>query len=362
MGRLAKQGDGAAQDLFFNALDFGIKVARHFRYKWPVQFNVRTLEVLTGDRKPGEPGQTDVGGLYAYVMLQAYDLSKDRRYLREAEKAARALSGYHFSIAYQMNLTAWGANACLRLFQVTGDAFFREQSEVLLASYFHHTMLWQSRLGFAKNYPIFLGALCLHDSPYMAIYECYESLAGFHEYLSLAGDEIAPSLRLLLTEYIKYTLDRAWFYYPAHLPKEALATDIRNGHIDRALAIPLEDLYADGQPAGQVGQEVYGSGAAFALTTRAYHRLPSAPFLVYSEYPVTEIAQAPDQCVGFTLRGDPGYVSRLRLVPTSRKPLPSVRLRLQTADGETQPDGNLTPEGHREYLLPGGSQVEVRWT
>ena len=112
-----------------------------------------------------------------------------------------------------------------------------------------------------------------------------KSLAGFHEYLSLAGDDIAPSLRLLLTEYIKYTLDRAWFYYPAHLPKEALATEIRNGHIDRHLAIPLEDLYADGQPAGQVGQEVYGSGAAFALTTRAFHRLPDAPFLLYSEYP-----------------------------------------------------------------------------
>ena len=75
LGRLAKRGDAAAQDLFFNALDFAIKVARHFQYRWPVQFNVRTLEVLTGDRKPGEPGQTDVGGLYAYVMLQAYDLS-----------------------------------------------------------------------------------------------------------------------------------------------------------------------------------------------------------------------------------------------------------------------------------------------
>ena len=193
LGRLAKQGDEGAKDLLFQSLDFGIKVAHHFQYRWPIQFNVKTLEVLTATRKPGEPGQTDVGGLYAYLMLQAHDLSGDRRYLREAEKAARALGGYHFSIAYQMNLTAWGANACLRLCQITGDEFFRGQSEVLLASYFHHTMLWQSRLGFAEHYPNFLGALCLHDSPYMAVYECYESLAGFHEHLALAGDDLPDS-------------------------------------------------------------------------------------------------------------------------------------------------------------------------
>ena len=77
---------------------------------------------------------------------------------------------------------------------------------------------------------------------------------------------------------------------------------------------------------------------------------------------MTDIAQAPDQCVGFTLRGDPRFVSRLRLIPTGRKPLPPVRLRVQTAESEAQPGGNETPEGHREFLLPGGSQVEVRWT
>ena len=71
---------------------------------------------------------------------------------------------------------------------------------------------------------------------------------------------------------------------------------------------------------------------------------------------MTDIVQAPDQCVGFTLRGDPRFVGRLRLIPTSRKPLPPVRLRVQTRRGGTQPDGNETPEGHREYCCPAGAR------
>ena len=76
------------------------------------------------------------------------------------------------------------------------------------------------------------------------------------------------------------------------MPEEALATEIRNGHLDRALALPMEDLYANGYPAGAVGQEVYGAGTAFAFVTRAFRRLPRVPFLLYCDYPLAEIRHA----------------------------------------------------------------------
>src|SRR3546814_16338067 len=46
-------------------------------------------------------------------------------------------------------------------------------------------------------------------------------------------------------------------------PAKAIAEKQRenNGHIDRKLSFPPEDLYPDGQPAGPVGQETYGAGA-----------------------------------------------------------------------------------------------------
>jgi hypothetical protein len=339
-------------------MEYGIKVARHFHYVWPVQYKLDTLEVVTGPRSPGEPGQSDVGGLYAYIALHAYEMTGEEHYLKEAEKAIQALKDMEFELEYQANITAWGAGACLRLWKITGEEFYRAQSYVFLASFFHNTLLWESEIANARFYPIFLGVTCLHDGPYMALYECFESYAAFHEYLNWGGDDLPESVRLLLTEYCKYTVSRAWYYYPKELPKEALAVDIRNGHIDRGLAFPLEDLYADGQPAGQVGQEIYGCGAAFAFTTRSYHRLKRAPFALFCEYPLYDLEQFEEPCLSFGVRGAEGAACRARLIPSGRKPLPAVTI--HDAQGNAV-QGRTTEEGHREFTVWVGIRIELRW-
>ena len=48
--------------LFLDSVKFGIKVAQHFKYVWPVQYHLGTLDIINGNRKPGEGGQTDVAG------------------------------------------------------------------------------------------------------------------------------------------------------------------------------------------------------------------------------------------------------------------------------------------------------------
>src|SRR5579883_2573125 len=169
-------------------------------------------------------------------MLQAYEITGDGQYVEEAAKAIKAIDGMLFELEYQANLTAWGANACLRLWAITGDQYYLNQSFMFLASFFHNCIFWESDIGAAAHYPIFLGATCLHDGPYMAMYECFESYAAFHEYLAVANDEIPDSVRLLLTEYCKYTLSRAWFYYPMELPEQDISADVRNGYINRSLS------------------------------------------------------------------------------------------------------------------------------
>ncbi len=357
LGRLALEGDAEAREMFLAGLEFGIKVAHRFHYQWPVQFNVRTLDVITGPRSPGEPGQSDAGGLFAYAAIQAFELTGKNRYLTEAKKAIDVVRNQGFEIGYQTNITAWAANACLRLWRLTGDEFFRDESLVFLASFFHNSLIWESEIGNAKHYPIFLGATCLHDGPYMAMYECFESFASFHEYLCVGGEDLPDSVRLLLSEYCRYALSRAWFYYPQELPKEALATEVRNGHIERALAFPLEDLYGDGQPAGQVGQEIYGSGAAFAFTTRAYHRLKHAAVTLYCEYPVFALEER-EGFVTFQVRGRGGYSCHARLMPTGRTPLPPVKM---IADDGTELTGEITAEGHCAFVVPAGRRIELHF-
>ena len=54
-----------------------------------------------------------MGGIYAYLMLQAFQLTDEKRFLDEARAAIRAAKGMRFELNYQANLTAWGAAACM---------------------------------------------------------------------------------------------------------------------------------------------------------------------------------------------------------------------------------------------------------
>ena len=92
-----------------------------------------------------------------------------------------------FELNYQANLTAWGAAACMRLWRITDDEYYLQQGYVYLASFFHNCVIWESEIAHAANYKVFLGATCLHDAPYMAIFECFDSFAAFEQYLKDSG-------------------------------------------------------------------------------------------------------------------------------------------------------------------------------
>jgi hypothetical protein len=111
----------SARRLFEKSIGFAIKAAHHFKYKWPIQYKVTDFSVITEARGDTELGQTDVGGIYAYVMLVAFELTDDPKFLLEARKAIDAAQGMRFELNYQANLTAWGAAACMRLWRITNE-------------------------------------------------------------------------------------------------------------------------------------------------------------------------------------------------------------------------------------------------
>ncbi|MES2442474.1 MAG: hypothetical protein V4574_06555 [Pseudomonadota bacterium] len=358
LGRLARDGDKQAERLFTASLDYAIRAARHFDYAWPIQFKVDSFDVIVEARNDDGLGQTDVGGLYAYVMLQAFELTDDKRYLDEARAAIAAAKGMRFELNYQANLTAWGAAACLRLWRVTDDAYFLRQSYVYLASFFHNTAIWESEIGQAAHYRNFLGATCLHDAPYMAIYECFDSFAAFERYLKDSGPDLDPAVRMLTSEYCKYALDRAWFYYPDNLPADALATEIRNGHIDRGLSFPLEDLYVGGDPAGQVGQEIYGAGAAFVFASRAFHTVEGAPFRFFCDHFPVNGERTAENGLNFELNGGDACMASLSVIRLPRRTLP--KLSVATAAGDRIRPHRSTKD-RVDYRIPANGRVLLRW-
>lgn len=356
LARLAHGGDAKARELFFASLERGIEAARHFGYKWPIQFKVTDFSVITASRDDEGHGQTDVGGIYAYVMAQAFALSDDSRYLAEARAALEAARGARFELDYQANLSAWGLAACLRLWRATDDAQYLRQSYIFLATFLHNTSIWESQIGHARHYRNFFGATALHDAPYMALFECFDSFAALEECLNLAGPQLDPAAQRLMAEYCKYALDRAWFYYPDALPTEVLAGEQRNGHIARDLSFPLEDLYVDGQPAGQVGQEIYGAGAAAVFATRSFHRFEDAPFVVFCNHFLLAADRPGARALVFKLAGTSDCEALLALLPLPRKPLPALKI---TANGRTL---RARRRGrHREYRLPAGATLSIEW-
>lgn len=356
LARLAQDGDAGARHILFDALERGIEAAHHFKYRWPIQYKIGDFSVITAARDEGGHGQTDVGGIYAYLMLQAFELSEEQRYLDEARAALEASRGARFELNYQANLTAWGAAACLRMWRITGEEEFLRQGYVFLASFFHNNAMWESEIAHARHYRNFLGATALHDAPYMALYECFDSFAAFEVCLRESGPQLEPAVRLLLAEYCKYALDRTWFYYPDALPPEVLADEQRNGHIARDLSFPLEDVYVDGQPAGQVGQEIYGAGAAAVFATRSFHHFKGVPFALFCDSFLLSIDRPSDRALIVKLAGAPECDALLALCALRGKRVPNVRVEL---DGKALRARRR--ERRREYTVPAGARIELTW-
>ena len=360
LANLALDGDEDAKALFLKCVDFGIEAAHHFKYKWPVQYKITDFSVITEAAEADGRGQTDVGGVYAWVMLQAYELTDDKRFLDEARAAIDAAMGLRFNVNYQANLTAWGAAACMRLWRITNQDVYLEQSYVYLGSFFHNCEIWESELELATHYSNFMGVTCLQDAPYMAIYECFDSYAALERYLDDSGPDLEPAARMLIGEYCKYALHRAYYYYPDALPPEAVSPKQRetNGYVDRKLSFPLEDLYPDGQLAGQVGQEVYGAGAAFIFATRAFHPVEDAPFRLYCDLFVRSMERTGDRSLTLTLDGGETCTAGLSVVRLKRHTL--TRTRVTTVDGDVLRP-HTSSDDRVDYRVPANGRLVLTW-
>lgn len=357
--QLALDGEEWARTLFLDSVEYGIRAAHHFDYLWPIQYDVRDFSVITAKRGDETHGQTDVGGFYAYVMLLGFELTGETRFIDEARAAIDAAMGMRFELEYQANLTAWGAAACLRLWRITNIAAYRDQAYVYLASFLHNCEIWKSDIAAAEHYSNFFGATALHDAPYMAMYECFDSFMAFEKLLLDAGPELDPAARMLVSEYCKYVLDRAWYYYPDAVPEEILATEWRNGHVDRNLSFPVEDLYADGQAPGQVGQEVYGAGAAFALAARAFHPVEGEPFRVFVNHLVAACERTGERALSLQLTGGAACQAMVAIVPAGRKPLPACRITLAGGDA-VRP--SLESDERIEFTVPADARLVLTWS
>lgn len=358
LSRLALKGDKVAEQLFLDSLDFAIKVAQHFKYQWPVFYKIDTLEVVKAETAEGKGGEKDVAGIYAHVMLQAWELTKEKRYLNEAESAAKTLQGLGFEIFYQANNTAFSSGALLRLYKITKNELYLELSYMCLAGIFRNVQLWDCNYGYGKNFPKFFSLYPLNDAPYTAVYEEQEVFCAFHDYLKHAEElNILPSVKLLIAEYIRYLVDRAVYYYPTVLPADMLEEKPKIGEVDPKLWIALEDLQDGWLKSGTVGQEVYGAGNAFGILPRHYLQMPDLPFMIYTDYPTSGFNARKGKNISFKILGDERISCRMMLVKTAQKKIPDFEVLIK---GKKEPlKAKPVKNGNLEYAIPGNSIITI---
>ena len=358
LSRLALKGDKLARQLFLDSLEFAIKVARHFNYQWPVFYKMDTLEVIKAETAEGKGGEKDVAGIYAHVMLQAWELTKEKRYLDEAEKAAKTLQGYGFDVFYQANNTAFSSGALLRLYKITKNELYLDLSYMCMAGIFRNVQLWDCNYGYGKHFPKFFSLYPLNDAPYTAVYEEQEVFCALHDYLQHAqGVDILPSLKLLIAEYIRFVIDRAVYYYPTMLPGDMLEIEPKVGELDPKLWIALEDLQDGWLKSGTVGQEVYGAGNAFGILPRHYLSVPGEECMIYVDYPTVGFTAKKGKPINFKILGDARITCRMMLVKTGKKKLPEFTVTLN--DQKEPLKGKPVSGGNIEYLIPGDSTIRI---
>ena len=357
--RLALTGDDNAKRLLLLSMPFAIKVARHFKYHWPIFYNLETLETVRKSVDDRGYGETDVAGIYSHLMLHAFELTGDQQYLQEALRSADTLEEYGFEMAYQLNSTLYGAMALAGLWTRTGKTKYRELSFVCMANFLANCWMWECEYGHGKSYPTFFGLPPLQDGNYIAIYEESESVAAMASYIKGMGKDCPRELDMLLNEYCKYLLHRSWYAFPSELPRKIIAEKTKDGTVNPKIAIPLEDMGGGRYAPGTVGQQVYGAGAPLIFSAFVYHEAAGGDFAVFCDYISRESKATGNRRRGqlrLEIAGSAEMTARIRVVPIKSRRLPKVEAR----------------QGRREVVLKragrdlegeirGGETVVVRW-
>lgn len=359
--RLAITGDEVAKDLLLKSVDYAIKVAHHFNYCWPVFYKMDTLEVIKAETKPGMGGEKDVAGLYAHVMLQVWELTKDKKYFKEAEKAAQSMPQHGFDVLYQSNNTVFASKAMILLYRETKKELYRDLAYLFLANVFKNVALWECNYGYGKNFPSFFELFPLSDAPYTAVYEEQESYAGMQEFLNYAqGIELLPSVRLLAAEFVRYAIHRMIYYYPPMLPQEMMVKEVKTGELDPKLWVALEDIHDGWEQSGSVGQEVYGAGLAFGVVPRQFIRIPDKEFMVFADYPILNHKIRGNK-LHFDVLGDNRLSCRLRIVTKGKAPLPDIHITIGSGSGKQDINAVIKKKQMMEYHIAGNQAVTVTW-
>jgi hypothetical protein len=265
---------------FLLGADGLIELARKNDYLLPQWFDPYTKAPLVQGDEPDlgiiqEPWQI---GTYCYLMAEAYEITGEKRYLKEARAGLdRLFGGMRFTVANQRYTldyadpvdfpiteifgNAWGVAAAARVYRWTGDRRYQRYSDHFLNSLLRMTYWYESALaGDPKDRSLRnAGLFRNHSGVYTG--SPWENSEAY----------LAMTVRLKLDRQVREPLPRlfnllrlnGFHFFPAVFADEAIPCSRLAGHA--ADYLPIEDAYTHehGGANGAMGRCVYMSGIAF---------------------------------------------------------------------------------------------------
>lgn len=255
LSRLAKWGDVNARTLLFLSIEKLVAFAKAVNYEFPVFFRYGDNSAISGS----EP---DATGGFIYIMLDAYELSRNADYLHEAKAAAEHLAGHNFNYAYEAHFTAATCAALARLYRLTSEPRYLDMSYMPFANLMALSWLWECDYGYAKDYRTFFGLAPMAGAGVITMMEQHHSWTYLREYRDLVGQELPSGMQNLLQGFIAYTPMVLKYSLPPFLPSAAFFSGptVYESYNVATLQIPLEDLREGWQKSGSLGQQLYGAG------------------------------------------------------------------------------------------------------
>jgi hypothetical protein len=226
-----------------------IPLARSVGHLFPLCFDKSTL------RKTGPGDGHPIAGTYAWFMLELYQATAKEHYLAEARQALIINANLPVNTVLQeVFLTAMGAQAASKMYEMTGEEEFAKIYRYLLAQTFR-LMYWFSDRTYPEARDVNILGMFHACTPiiYTAFFENIETLA-----------RIVPTFRVHgasqgVLNAINHARKNNFYCFPQCLPEKY--------HTSPLMYIPRENIpLLEGPRDYDVGQEIYGAGWAF----RAY--------------------------------------------------------------------------------------------
>lgn len=258
--------------IFQRTLNFLIALAHNMDYGFHPSYSMdfANASEAGGFGGPHSGYELDAIGGYILVMMEAYETFHNRTYLEEAKIAADRLASDRgadeFFMTYELPMEAMGMLGLVKLGDATQNKSYYDLSSRPLAYTLADCTLFQADYGFRDGLPTFM-ALAAMSGTYVAGMEGHTSAWYVSEWLRVGATNLSPAAIALGTSYVKYAGGVLRAMYPSGMPDAALAPwAYQTGAPNNAsIEIPVEDYRFDRSTPGIVGQEVYGSGAAFDM-------------------------------------------------------------------------------------------------